>query len=138
MILRSTPKGINPKHFARLFSSCPTVQQVAPPANRYIPNPNKLIPAVGVSRQQQLVQEIYRDSKKQAGVANQQLNQRLETSQRLRDFERFQPRKWKEGDVYSPHDLSWEEMEKWKKYPKVSMDAFDALGMKPLHEYKVS
>jgi hypothetical protein len=138
MIPRSAPKGVKPAQFARLFSSCPTTQQVITTTNRYIPNPKTLNPPVKGSEQHHLVTGIFRDSKKQAGVAAQQLSQRLQATQRLRDFEKFQPRKWKEGDVYSPHDLSWEEMEKWKKNPKVSIDAFDALGINPLHEYKVS
>jgi len=39
--------------------------------------------------------------------------------------------------VYAPHDLSPEEMKKWKKRKSPTMDAFDALGINPLDQYKV-
>lgn len=46
-------------------------------------------------------------------------------------------RRWKPGDVYAPHDLSSSEMRKWKLFGKPTMDAFDALAINPLDEYKV-
>jgi small subunit ribosomal protein S18 len=54
-----------------------------------------------------------------------------------RVFERFLTRNWKAGDVYAPHDLSPAEMRKWMKRVSPSTDAFDALGINPLHQYKV-
>lgn len=61
----------------------------------------------------------------------------LEKLGRAAEFEKYQHRNWREGDVYSPHDLSSVEMVKWKRRQKTNMDAFDALGINPLHEYKV-
>ncbi|KAL2217757.1 putative 37S ribosomal protein S18, partial [Thermoascus aurantiacus ATCC 26904] len=71
---------------------------------------------------------------------------RLPTRQRLmedqksqsesRILERFQTRDWKAGDIYAPHDLSPEEMKKWRKRHSPSRDAFDALNMNPLDQYK--
>jgi small subunit ribosomal protein S18 len=46
-------------------------------------------------------------------------------------------RRWSTGDVYAPHDLSAEEMEKWRVTRKMKVDACDALCMDPLSEYKV-
>ena len=47
-------------------------------------------------------------------------------------------RKWKVGDVYAPHDLTGPEQAKWKKSRQLpKSDAFDALGIDPLNEYKV-
>ncbi len=46
-------------------------------------------------------------------------------------------RKWKLGDVYAPHDLSGDEMKKWGMNRPGQRDAFDVLGINPLHEYKV-
>ena len=46
-------------------------------------------------------------------------------------------RRWRPGDVYSPHDLSAAEMRKWRdrgNAPKT--DAFDALSLNPLDLYK--
>lgn len=46
-------------------------------------------------------------------------------------------RKWKVGDVYAPHDLTGPEQAKWKKSRQLPKnDAFDALGIDPLNEYK--
>ncbi|KAK3174843.1 hypothetical protein OEA41_002089 [Lepraria neglecta] len=52
------------------------------------------------------------------------------------DLERQMHRKWKAGDVYAPHDLSSVEMTKWRKRRPRERDAFDQLGINPLHEYK--
>lgn len=52
-------------------------------------------------------------------------------------LERQIHRKWKAGDVYAPHDLSPVEMTKWRKRRPRERDAFDQLGINPLHEYKV-
>lgn len=75
-------------------------------------------------------------SKKKAVYKN--TKKMMEESYRALDMEKFQTRRWKDGDIYSPHDLSHEEMEKWKKPKRVTVDAFDTLGINPLHEYKVS
>lgn len=48
------------------------------------------------------------------------------------------PRKWKEGDVYAPHDLSVGEAKKWRKIVRrPEKDCFDMLGKNPLLFYKV-
>ncbi|KAE9969196.1 hypothetical protein BLS_005455 [Venturia inaequalis] len=47
------------------------------------------------------------------------------------------PRKWKEGDVYAPHDLSIGEAKKWKKIVRrPEKDCFDMLGKNPMLFYK--
>ena len=53
------------------------------------------------------------------------------------DLEKQIHRKWEVGNVYAPHDLSSVEMEKWRKRRPREKDAFDMLGINPLHEYKV-
>jgi hypothetical protein len=55
-----------------------------------------------------------------------------------RVLERFQSRDWRAGDIYAPHDLSPAEMKKWMKRYSPSTDAFDALNINPLGQYKVS
>lgn len=50
---------------------------------------------------------------------------------------RFQSRKWKIGDVYSPHDMSPSEMYKWSQPRRPSKDVIDILGINPLDHYKV-
>jgi small subunit ribosomal protein S18 len=46
-------------------------------------------------------------------------------------------RRWKQGDVYAPHDLSEVEMSKWKKRGRPVYDAFDVLDFKPQDSYRV-
>jgi len=53
-----------------------------------------------------------------------------------RALERFQARDWKHGDVYAPHDLNPTAMKKWAKRHSPPTDAFDALNMNPLDQYK--
>ena len=62
---------------------------------------------------------------------------RAEQAKRARDVERQQFRTWKEGDVYSPRDLSAAEMKKWNKSRSPNADVFDVLNINPLDEYKV-
>jgi small subunit ribosomal protein S18 len=48
------------------------------------------------------------------------------------------PRRWREGDVYAPHDLTIGEAKKWKKIMRrPEKDVFDMLGKNPLAFYKV-
>lgn len=61
----------------------------------------------------------------------------LQKDSDARALEKFQTRKWTQGDVYAPHDLMPAEMRKWRTRGRPSMDAFDALAINPMHEYKV-
>ncbi|KAF2495208.1 ribosomal protein S18 [Lophium mytilinum] len=63
--------------------------------------------------------------------------QDAELAAKRTDYELQLARKFKPGDVYAPHDLTGQEMQKWKKSrnaPKT--DAIDALGLNPINEYK--
>lgn len=46
-------------------------------------------------------------------------------------------RRWQQGDVYAPHDLSAAETRKWAKKNAPSSDPFDKLNINPLSLYKV-
>lgn len=46
-------------------------------------------------------------------------------------------RRWRAGEVYAPHDLSPQEMKKWKSRKTPDYDVFDILNMNPIDEYKV-
>lgn len=46
-------------------------------------------------------------------------------------------RRWKTGDVYAPHDLSKEEMQKWKSRGRPGRDVVDVLGFDVQGGYKV-
>lgn len=53
------------------------------------------------------------------------------------DYLRQMPRRWDAGDVYSPHDMSPVEMQKWRKRSPRRNDVVDVLGIRPLDMYKV-
>ncbi|KAH7148506.1 ribosomal protein S18 [Dactylonectria macrodidyma] len=60
----------------------------------------------------------------------------LKTQKMSNDYLKQMPRKWQAGDVYSPHDLSPIEMQKWRKRSPPSVDVIDALGVSPVDMYK--
>ena len=70
------------------------------------------------------------------------LDQKLRDDQRRRDMESQMVRRWKVGDVYSPHDLSPEETSKWKRVrrqprvPSSGRDVLDLLRIDPRKHYK--
>lgn len=72
-----------------------------------------------------------RSGKNQKYLAFNKIQERIEFLQKN------QTRNWKAGDVYSPRDLGSTEMKKWRKRQSPTMDAFDAMGVNPLHLYKV-
>lgn len=87
---------------------------------------------------------------KQPGVMMRMANQALagaqdKTSREIDEFgirnayQKQIHRKWNPGDVYAPHDLSGPEQKKWKTGGRRTpqSDAFDTLGMNPIHNYKV-
>ncbi|KAK8139649.1 hypothetical protein PG984_000772 [Apiospora sp. TS-2023a] len=51
------------------------------------------------------------------------------------DYMRQMPRRWREGDLYAPHDLSEVEAAKWRKMTSVQRDLVDLLGLRPLDMY---
>ncbi|KAK4539684.1 hypothetical protein LTR36_010447 [Oleoguttula mirabilis] len=59
-----------------------------------------------------------------------------------KDLELQITRRWRVGDVYSPHDLSGVEMSKWKKQRRKprprhgDRDVMDQLGMNPMDHYR--
>lgn len=61
----------------------------------------------------------------------------LKNQKMSNDFLKQMPRRWEAGDVYSPHDLSPVEMQKWRKKTVRNNDVIDALGISPLDMYKV-
>ncbi|CAG7560067.1 unnamed protein product [Fusarium equiseti] len=60
----------------------------------------------------------------------------LKNQKMSNDFLKQMPRRWEAGDVYSPHDLSPVEMQKWRKRSVRNNDVVDALGISPLDMYK--
>ncbi|KPM35045.1 hypothetical protein AK830_g11520 [Neonectria ditissima] len=60
----------------------------------------------------------------------------IKSQKNSNDYLRQMPRRWQAGDVYSPHDLSPIEMQKWRKRSLRNSDVVDSLGINPLDMYK--
>ncbi|KAG6008711.1 hypothetical protein E4U21_004067 [Claviceps maximensis] len=75
-------------------------------------------------------------------INSKQQNSKLDSVESFRntkisgDYLRQMPRRWAAGDVYSPHDLSPVEMQKWRKRSLRKNDVVDVLGIRPLDMYK--
>ncbi|KAH8162005.1 hypothetical protein CIB48_g6231 [Xylaria polymorpha] len=52
------------------------------------------------------------------------------------DYMRQLTRRWRAGDVYSPHDMSPSEMAKWRRNTARKEDLVDLLGLRPLDMYR--
>lgn len=140
MIIRSALRGIIPSHGGvRLISSNST-----PVLDVYGPKRNSTRQKQQYTRKDNpqfaFLKDVLDQSNSQTlkKQTRQQTRKDVEAFHFAKDLERYQSRRWKEGDIYSPHDLSPEEMEKWRRPTKVKEDVFDVLGINPLHEYKVS
>lgn len=64
--------------------------------------------------------------------------QRLKDNMNRENLARQSTRNWKPGDIYAPHDLSPQEMIKWKAPKQPTKDIIDMLGLNPLDHYRVS
>ncbi|PKS07672.1 hypothetical protein jhhlp_006279 [Lomentospora prolificans] len=64
------------------------------------------------------------------------IQQRVEAQRVSEDYLSQMPRYWREGDVFTPHDLSGNEMKKWRRKAPKTADVFDVLGVNPLDHYR--
>ncbi|KAJ2989466.1 hypothetical protein NUW58_g3452 [Xylaria curta] len=65
-----------------------------------------------------------------------QVEEMVRNANRHDDYMRQLPRRWRAGDVYSPHDMSPSEMNKWRKSTARQKDLVDMLGLRPLDMYR--
>lgn len=79
----------------------------------------------------------YKDRAEAAVRSKQAQLEYLRNRKNSGDYLKQMPRRWDAGEVYSPHDLSPVEMQKWRKRSPRSGDVVDALGIRPLDMYKV-
>lgn len=63
--------------------------------------------------------------------------QRAKENTNRENLARQSTRNWKPGDIYAPHDLSPQEMVKWKQPKQPTKDIIDMLGLNPLDHYRV-
>ncbi|KAI0974034.1 ribosomal protein S18 [Xylaria arbuscula] len=86
----------------------------------------------------QLAGDVYRSiSQPRRGRGGRQnVEEDLKANMRTNDYMRQLPRRWRAGDVYSPHDMSPSEMAKWRKTTARKQDLVDLLGLRPLDMYR--
>ncbi|KAI1435192.1 ribosomal protein S18 [Xylaria sp. CBS 124048] len=82
-----------------------------------------------------LYQTIMRPSRGNASERRQTVEQ-LADKNRSDDYMRQMTRRWRVGDVYSPHDLSPSEMSKWQRNSSRKQDVVNLLGLRPLDMYR--
>jgi small subunit ribosomal protein S18 len=95
-----------------------------------------IVRVAGRSWPDNFVERRLRNERNKLG-RRQRFQEEQQVLEKGRSLERNQTRDWQAGDVYAPHDLSPAEMKKWRRKESPSTDAFDALSMNPLHQYKV-
>lgn len=66
------------------------------------------------------------------------VQKRAEAQRVSEEYMMQMPRRWREGDVFTPHDLTGNEMRKWRKRVGRTEDVFDLVGINPLDHYRVS
>ncbi|TGJ88674.1 hypothetical protein E0Z10_g100 [Xylaria hypoxylon] len=87
----------------------------------------------------ELAGDIYnkiRGSRKRNSKQNQKIEEEMRGKNRHDDYMRQLPRRWRAGDVYSPHDMSPSETAKWRKNTARQKDLVDLLGLRPLDMYR--
>lgn len=70
-------------------------------------------------------------------IRSDNTTQRAKENTNRENLARQSTRNWKPGDIYAPHDLSPQEMVKWKQPKQPSKDIIDMLGLNPLDHYRV-
>lgn len=77
------------------------------------------------------------NSKQKLKINSDNLAQRAKDNNNSANLARQSTRNWKPGDIYAPHDLSPQEMRKWKAPKQPTKDIIDMLGLNPLDHYRV-
>ncbi|KAI1649205.1 ribosomal protein S18 [Daldinia loculata] len=79
--------------------------------------------------------DIY-DSLRHTVARRVALEEELRQNNKVEEYMRQLPRRWRTGDVYAPHDLSSAEMTKWRRTQARKKDLVDILGLRPLDMYR--
>ncbi|KAL2111053.1 hypothetical protein VUR80DRAFT_361 [Thermomyces stellatus] len=101
------------------------------PANA--PQPNR--PRTSTDEIQRL---IARTDERFSRMRNQraEVQKRAEAQRVSEEYMMQMPRRWREGDIFTPHDLTPNEMRKWRKKVGRTEDVFDVVGINPLDHYR--
>ncbi|KAI0885453.1 ribosomal protein S18 [Annulohypoxylon maeteangense] len=103
------------------------IDEAKPPRASEVSNPTQV--AAGI------YEDIYdnlRGTRQRARNIDEELKQRNQND----EYSRQMTRRWRSGDVYSPHDLSPAEMGKWRRNQSRKKDLVDMLGLNPLDMYR--
>lgn len=77
------------------------------------------------------------NSRQKFQINGDNLAQKMKDKNNNANLARQSTRNWKPGDIYAPHDLSPQEMRKWKAPKQPTKDIIDMLGLNPLDHYRV-
>ncbi|XWX01883.1 hypothetical protein V2A60_009912 [Cordyceps javanica] len=140
--------------FLRPFSSTAAVAQppreIHPPARQQTPSSTSRLQSINKDRMSvggasgrspgassmHRIGQAYRDRAAAGLLMKQEQVDFLKNRKMSSDYLRQMPRRWVPGDVYSPHDLSPREMDKWRRRNQREADVVDILGLRPLDMYK--
>lgn len=119
------------------FSSPSPSSPLTDPTSTSTSTINKFSPSAKQAFAESLVDKTARSaSSLRAKTHAEDMRDRLESLQRAREIRKQMSRRWKPGDVYSPHDLSPVEQTKWRRVKRTEHDVFDELAMDPLAQWK--
>jgi len=94
-------------------------------------------------RLQSLIAEAERKTQARAvaalarGKASATTAEMLERDEMAKNLTQQIKRHFKPGDVYAPHDLSWQEQKRWQRRTAPKYDVFDQTNFNPKDHYKV-
>ena len=122
-----------------IFSNSQSILTVPAPTSYYTERDRNQQRDSGLRLAKDLAAAVHRPASNRVSAYDRTRDRLADVTKarRVLDLERRIHRKWKAGDVYAPHDLSPVEQTKWQKRKPRETDAFDELGINPLHEYKV-
>ncbi|KAI0514523.1 ribosomal protein S18 [Xylaria bambusicola] len=122
--------------------TAPLSTTAAPQALRDIKNSTASmlsIDSTNSGNETNLASDVYRSIRSMGRntlAGRQRVTEDLSTRSRNADYMRQLPRRWRTGDVYSPHDMSISEVDKWRKTTARKQDLVDLLGLRPLDMYR--
>ncbi|KAF0321436.1 37S ribosomal protein RSM18 [Colletotrichum sp. SAR11_59] len=138
--LPSFPAFKDPSAFmariARPFSATPAVAE----PRRPISNTDSLLglddQKAPIDRARTLMSKNPLGGARNAALRQRTMLDSLKKQKISDDYLKQMPRRWRNGNVYAPHDLSPTEMDKWRRIRKPEVDVIDMLGINPKDHYR--
>ncbi|KAI1462647.1 ribosomal protein S18 [Annulohypoxylon moriforme] len=82
-----------------------------------------------------IYEDIY-DNLRGTRMRARNIDEELKQKNQNDEYSRQMTRRWRAGEVYSPHDISPAEMAKWRRNQTVKKDLVDMLGLSPVDMYR--